>query len=380
MPQTKKSRRQWGQRVGDNSQKTTDDSILPIEDNTESADDHDTEWAAFLDTLDNAKGIDQQTEKVAEGIRRLYPYEGRKEQVEAIRALIYDREDLILIAKTSFGKSMIPQAVSALRRNTITIMIIPLTALGEEQYHKMERLPGCKPCLLTAKTITKMVMRKIRNSEYTHILLSPELANSPEFSNVATDPIFKSRVGLVVVDELHVVKQWGREFRKQYGRLSSLRRKLGTGIPWFGTTATLPDATLEAVKKSVAFKEDVRVIRTSVDRPEISLIIKPIDKDKELIMLEFQKEGQQSVHRILLATDSLGMGVDLPDISRVVQWKVPKQRDDALEIMWQRFGRVGRGPGKTGEAILLAEQWFWGPRETRKQGFKAKEVSVSDIE
>ena len=405
MPHTKKSRRQWGQRFGDNSQKTTDDSILPIEDNTESADDHDTEWAAFLDTLDNAKGIDQQTEKVAEGIRRLYPYEGRKEQVEAIRALIYDREDLILIAKTSFGKSMIPQAVSALRRNTITIMIIPLTALGEEQYHKMERLPGCKPCLLTAKTITKMVMRKIRNSEYTHILLSPELANSPEFSNVATDPIFKSRVGLVVVDELHVVKQWGREFRKQYGRLSSLRRKLGTGIPWFGTTATLPDATLEAVKKSVAFKEDVRVIRTSVDRPEISLIIQPIeknkaktfeglyfvldkvindssetgdrhalsdipktiiyfeskavinnalacirgwlvqlgydikavslatksyhsttaDKDKELVMLEFQKEGQQSVHRILLATDSLGMGVDLPDISQVVQWKVPKQ-------------------------------------------------------
>ena len=104
---------------------------------------------------------------------------------------------------------MIPQAVSALRRNTITIMIIPLTALGEEQYHKMECLPGCKPCLLTVKTITKMVMRKIRNSEFTHILLSPdsELANSPEFSNVATNPIFKSRVGLVVVDELHVVKQ-----------------------------------------------------------------------------------------------------------------------------------------------------------------------------
>ena len=49
------------------------------------------------------------------------------------------------------------------------------------------------------------------------------------------------------------------------------------------------------------------------------------DKDKELIMLEFQKESQQSVHRNLLATDSLGIGVDLPDISRVVQGKVPKQ-------------------------------------------------------
>jgi len=49
------------------------------------------------------------------------------------------------------------------------------------------------------------------------------------------------------------------------------------------------------------------------------------DKDKEPVILEFQKEGQQSVHRILLATDSLGIGVDLSDISQVVQWKIPKQ-------------------------------------------------------
>ena len=32
-----------GQQFGDNSQKTTDDSILPIEDNIELADDHDAE-------------------------------------------------------------------------------------------------------------------------------------------------------------------------------------------------------------------------------------------------------------------------------------------------------------------------------------------------
>ena len=67
MPHTKKSRQQWGQRFGDNSQKTTDDSILPIEDNIELADDHDAEWVAFLDTLDNAKGIDQQAEKSLKG-------------------------------------------------------------------------------------------------------------------------------------------------------------------------------------------------------------------------------------------------------------------------------------------------------------------------
>ena len=41
---------------------------------------------------------------------------------------------------------------------------------------------------------------------------------------------------------------------------------------------------------------------------------------------------------------------------------------------------MARDPRKADEAILLMEQWFWDPRETRKQSFKANEVSVSDIE
>jgi hypothetical protein len=53
----------------------------------------------------------------------------------------------ILIAKTSFGKSMIPQYVSALKRNTMTIMIIPLTELGKEQLQKIQSLPECRPVL-----------------------------------------------------------------------------------------------------------------------------------------------------------------------------------------------------------------------------------------
>ena len=92
----------------------------------------------------------------------MYPYEGRTMQIESIRALIFDRRDVILIAKTSFGKSMIPQSVSALKRNTMTIMIIPLTELGKEQLQKIQSLPE--------------VFERLKRCEYTHILLSPEIA------------------------------------------------------------------------------------------------------------------------------------------------------------------------------------------------------------
>ena len=44
--------------------------------------------------------------------------------------------------------------------------------------------------------------------------------------------------------------------------------------------------------------------------------------------------------------------MDLPDIEIVVQWKATCD----LCTLWQRFGRVARGRGKEGVAILLVEK------------------------
>lgn len=82
-------------------------------------------------------------------------------------------------------------------------------------------------------------------------------------------------------------------------------------------------------------------------------------------MLEFRKED--SIYRVILATDALGMGVDLRGVTKVTVWKVPKQLDEAIKILWQRFGRAARGANEIGEAILLAQNWFWGPRELPKK-------------
>jgi hypothetical protein len=60
-------------------------------------------WEAPLERLDVATEEADQTALIAEAIKTIYPYEGRKMQIESIRALIFDRRDVILIAKTSFG-------------------------------------------------------------------------------------------------------------------------------------------------------------------------------------------------------------------------------------------------------------------------------------
>lgn len=56
----------------------------------------------------------------------------RPGQVEAVHKLVVDQQDLILIAPTGWGKSVVFQAVPALSGG-ICIMIMPLTLLEEDQ-------------------------------------------------------------------------------------------------------------------------------------------------------------------------------------------------------------------------------------------------------
>ena len=66
---------------------------------------------------------------------------------------------------------------------------------------------------------------------------------------------------------------------------------------------------------------------------------------REALLKEFCKSGSRL--RLLIATTAFGMGVDCPDIARVINWGCP----NTLEELAQETGRGGRD-GRTVEAIL----------------------------
>ena len=86
-----------------------------------------------------------QISKLDEAIAEIYPYRGRTEQLEALRVLIFERRDLMLVAKTSFGKSMIMQALPCLVPNAVVIIVLPLNVIGSEQVKKIAKLPYVRP-------------------------------------------------------------------------------------------------------------------------------------------------------------------------------------------------------------------------------------------
>ncbi|KIL54411.1 hypothetical protein M378DRAFT_41142, partial [Amanita muscaria Koide BX008] len=65
----------------------------------------------------------------------------------------------------------------------------------------------------------------------------------------------------------------------------------------------------------------------------------------------------------LLATDSFGMGMDLPNIKLIVQWRAPA----SISTLWQRFGRCVRDLSLSGTAVLLAEKDYFDHLKNAKK-------------
>ena len=77
---------------------------------------------------------------------------------------------------------------------------------------------------------------------------------------------------------------------------------------------------------------------------------------------EFKKIGEQSEIWIVVAIESLDLGVDLPDVLRIMQYSFPINKD--LAVLWQRFGCAARDVKLSGEAVFLVEPWAFGSRDS----------------
>jgi hypothetical protein len=65
---------------------------------------------------------------------------------------------------------------------------------------------------------------------------------------------------------------------------------------------------------------------------------------------------RDGICRIMVCTDAVGMGLDVPDIQRVLQWKVPQFL--TVSGWWQRAGRAARNRQVEGIAIIYYEPSF----------------------
>lgn len=139
--------------------------------------------------------------------------------------------DLIITAPTGAGKSLLFQIPSVYlyeKYKEITIVICPLVALMVDQVKELnERGIGYATFINSSITFEerKERMDGIKSGKYSIVYLSPELLLSMDLRSF----IDKRKIGLIVVDEAHLVTSWGRDFRVDYWFLGDYLEKVRHG-------------------------------------------------------------------------------------------------------------------------------------------------------
>jgi ATP-dependent DNA helicase RecQ len=136
--------------------------------------------------------------------------------------------DIFLTAPTGAGKSLLFQlpAFYASKNGDITIVISPLIALMKDQVIAVQQDRRFEKVAYINSELTyldrKQILKQTHEGEIDVLYLSPELLLSYDISHF----IGERNLGLVVIDEAHLITTWGRDFRVDYWFLGNHLRKI----------------------------------------------------------------------------------------------------------------------------------------------------------
>ena len=319
----------------------------------------------------------------------------RPNQREVIEHALARRHTLAVLP-TGLGKSLCYQLPAQLMSG-LTVVVSPLIALMQDQVESMERRGFKNVTYLNSALSPSDVGRRFSDIErglYKLVYIAPERCDSPRFQQL----VRQTEIALVVIDEAHCISQWGHDFRPHYrtmlARLPELKRATFLAL----TATATPDVQRDIVA-ALALPEIQRVI-ADFNRPNLHFETLRVDdresKDKRLLDLlsgadgaaivyastrkeattvhqllesrgfnaalyhagldaakrsEAQRRFLQGDCRVIAATVAFGLGIDKPDVRRVIHYNIP----GSLENYYQEAGRGGRD-GERAKCTLLYSQ------------------------
>ena len=325
--------------------------------------------------------------------------------------------NIFVTAPTGAGKSLLfqlPALYLALEYNLLTLVIEPLKSLMHDQVAGL-KARGVKDVIALNSDISYQQRlegyRKIADGSVSIVYLAPELLLESSIDTILNG----RRLGLVVVDEVHTVSSWGREFRPDYWYLGSYLKRLranGGSFPIFCLTATavyggkddmvagtLRDLELDNCKLYIGSprRDDIDFDIRCLDKADHPGLIEDVKRDlaidwicnavaqndHALVYCPYRTQVAQIVEnqpcgskvlgfhagyerdykkyvseafssgqcRVMVATKAFGMGVDISDINAVYHYAPTGNLSDYVQ-------EIGRGARKKGLRAVATVDFF----------------------
>ena len=156
--------------------------------------------------------------------------EFRDGQRRAISALVNDRGRVLVVQRTGWGKSAVYFITTHLLRRAGRRADAADLAAARADAEPDRRRPPARAALRDDQQRVghhrHRTERQLRADEVDLLLISPERLANPEFGNKIM-PIVGARPGLIVIDEVHCISDWGHDFRPDYRRIGRIVDRLG---------------------------------------------------------------------------------------------------------------------------------------------------------
>ncbi|MEP4651350.1 MAG: DEAD/DEAH box helicase, partial [Ilumatobacter sp.] len=181
----------------------------------------------------------------------------RDHQREAVEALV-DRQRVLVVQRTGWGKSAVYFLATYLLREQgmgPTLLISPLLALMRNQIEAATRLGlRCMTVNSSSATTVDELADALNADSLDLILVSPERLANPEFA-MKVMPMLEERPGMMVIDEVHCISDWGHDFRPDYRRIGRMIDEYGRAaaerVPILGCTATANSRVVDDVAEQL---------------------------------------------------------------------------------------------------------------------------------
>jgi ATP-dependent DNA helicase RecQ len=322
-------------------------------------------------------------------LQKYFGFEDFRPNQRQIIEYILEGKDLLGVLPTGGGKSLCYQ-LPALVFKDLTIVISPLISLMKDQVDSL-REQGIKAELLNSTLSIdemKQIETKVEKGEVKILYIAPERLDSDYFINW----INRFNISLLAIDEAHCVSQWGHDFRPSYRKISYFITRLKKRPIVVAFTATATEKIREDIVNFLEL-DNPKIFIGSFDRSNIQFIIEEpksknqyllnnLDDKESTIIYANTRKNVDSIYellksknypvekyhagmnnddrkksqdnfimdraKIIVATNAFGMGIDKPDVRKVIHYNMPKD----LESYYQEAGRGGRD-GLESKAIML---------------------------